>query len=505
MKPENKNFILFLIGSALISLCSAFLIWIQTSKYGIGDDMFFYPSMAQDVLNKGLDSVFYSSQVIYAPLYQFVLACLSKIFGLSVIAVARGFNIFLIFVFSLLSMALCRKLTKNLAILFAFGLFIIFSRPVNLVFSFAWSEPLFIFIILIITFSVEKTTYKRLILSGFLTSLAILTRYAGVALVPAICLYVFIQKNTLVEKIKKCFCYASLPTSTYIIYLIRNYYFTKTLMGPRTTSNTTFISNCDRAFSTVALWFSGSFYFLAILLFFVVGAFIWNYRNELAIFFTNISETVKFSLCFILVYSCFIVISTTTTALDPLDDRFMVPVFIPVLLIVFSLIIFACQITKKNKILIAMLLATFTICTVISFAKAWTKDIRVRKDHGAGGYNSEFWQENELIKYTKEHIQTNEYIFANNMLIRHILLDHKFISYIPQKIDKETSGKPSGITLENLIEKYPHFENAYILWFAKGYEDIFFSINELRSICEINTTADSLGNGTIFRVGKCKK
>ena len=505
MKTETKNLVLFYIGSLLISLLSAYFIWLQTSKYGIGEDMFFYTAMAQDILNKGLDSVFYSTQVIYAPLYQFLLASLAKLFNTEIINTARWFNIALSFSLSFLSILLCRKLTKNLIILFAFGLFISFSRPINLVFSHAWSEPLFIFFLLLITFSIEQTSYKRLILCGFLSALAILTRYAGVAIVPAVCLYIFIQKYELSEKIKKCFCYASIPTLTYITYLIRNYYFTKTLMGPRTTSNTTFISNCDRAFSTVALWFSGSFYFSAMFLLFVLGAFIWNYKEDFVKFLAKTSGTVNFSFCWTFVYSCFIIISTTTTALDPLDDRFMVPVFISVLLIIFSLIVFASQITKKNKILISMLLATFTICTVISFAKSWTKDMLVRKNHGAGGYNSEFWQENELIKYAREHIQTNEYIFANNLLIRYILLDHKFISYIPSKIDKETSGKPTGVTLENLISKYPHFENSYILWFAKGYENIFFSISELQSICEINTTADFPGNGSVFRVGKCKK
>ena len=504
MKTETKNLILFYIGSLLISLLSAYFIWLQTSKYGIGEDMFFYTAMAQDILNKGLDSVFYSTQVIYAPLYQFLLASLAKLFNAEITNIARWFNIALSFSLSFLSILLCRKLTKKLIILFLFGLFISFSRPINLVFSYAWSEPLFIFLILLITFSIEKTSYKRLILCGFLSATAILTRYAGVAIVPSVCLYIFIEEIKISEKIKKCFCYASIPTLTYIIYLARNYYFTKTLLGPRVSSNTGLISNCDRAFSTVALWFSGSFHFLAALLFFVLGAIIWQYRKELLEFLSHF-RTITFSCCFTIVYSLFIIISTTT-ALDPLDDRFMSPVFLSVLLIVFSLVIFIYNTSKTKKTLIIYAaFSIFTICTLLTFAKVWTKDITARTIHGAGGYNSEFWQENELIKYARENIRTNEYIFANNLLIHYILLDHKFISYIPSKIDKETSGKPTGVTLENLISKYPHFENSYILWFAKGYENIFFSISELQSICEINTTADFPGNGSVFRVGKCKK
>lgn len=505
MKTENQNSILFYLESFLISFFSAFLIWLQTSKYGIGLDFDFYPLMAQEISDKGLNSVLYSTQVVFAPLYQFTLACLSKISGSEIIIVARWFNIFLMFLFSFLSMILCRKLTRNLAILFALGLFITFSRPINLFFCHAVSEPLFILFLLIITLSVEQTTYKRLILSGFLTSLAILTRYAGVAIVPSVCLYIFIQKSEISEKIKKCFCYATFPTLIYISYIVRNYYFTGTLMGSRDASNTSFISNCDKAISTVAFWFSASFSFLAIILALFLGAFIWNYRQELLKFFMNIHGTIKFSFCFLVVYSFFIIISTTTTSLASLDDRFMIPVFLPALLIVFSLIVFAHSLPNKNKTLVCSLFLIFLICSLGTFAKAVTKDINVRINNGAGGANSTFWRENELTKYAANNIRPDEYIFANNLLIQYILPEQKFISYIPQKICAETSKKPTGITLENLIERYPHFENSYILWFAKGYPKIFFSINELQRVCTIEPILDYPESGTVFRVGKCKK
>lgn len=505
MKTETKNLILFHAISLLISLSSAFLIWLQTSKYGIGLDFDPYPLMAQDILDKGLDSVLYSTQVLWAPLYQFVLACLSKIFGTTIINVARWLNIFLIFAFSFLSMVLCRKLTKNLIILFAFGLSITFSRPINLFFCHAVSEPLFILFLLIITFAVEKTTYKRLILSGFLTSLAILTRYAGVAIVPSVCLYIFIQKSEFAEKIKKCFCYSTIPTLTYILYLVRNYYFTGTLMGPRTTSNSGLISNCERAVSTVVLWFSAPFPFLAMILFIVLGAFIWHYKQELIDFFLNISTTFKFSFCFFIIYSSFVILTSTITLLAPLDDRFMLPVFLPVLLVVFSIVVFACSVTNKNKALLYSLFLIFAFCSFGTFIKSTTKEINKRIDYGAGGANSAFWQENELIKYARNRIKTNEYIFTNNLLIQYFLPEHKFISYIPRKIYTETSKKPTGITLENLIEKYPHFENSYLLWFAKGYPKIFFSINELAKVCEIETLSLKDEDGTVFKIGKCKK
>ena len=56
---ETKNLTVFYIGSFLISLLSAYFIWLQTSRYGIGIDPG-YPEMAEDFLKFGPTFVFYS-------------------------------------------------------------------------------------------------------------------------------------------------------------------------------------------------------------------------------------------------------------------------------------------------------------------------------------------------------------------------------------------------------------------------------------------------------------
>ncbi|MBR4532301.1 glycosyltransferase family 39 protein [bacterium] len=498
----DRNSLLFFLISTVNAFVLSYFIYMETSKYGVGIVMV-YPQIAQKIVNEGLASILTSRQVAFAPLYQFLLAFLSKIFNFEVIESARYFNIFLVACSFLLASTLFRKLTKSWILLLVFEFSIVFSAPINFVFSYANSEPLFIIIIIIITFSVEKTSYNRLVLSGFLTSLAILTRYAGVAIVPSVCLYIFIQKSGLSEKIKKCFCYATIPSLTYILYLTRNYYFTGTLMGERTSSIAGFLSNTDRAVFSVSSWFSGSYFFLILVFFTILGAIIWNYRTELFHFYTNTSGTVKFSFCFVIVYSLFIIISCTTTALEPLGSRFMSPLFISLLLVLLSFVVFIFQ-QHIEKTLILAFVFIFCICLILSFYKT-IKDINFRKNDGAGDCTTTFWHENKLLNFAANNIDKNANIWVNNCLCTQIILkEHKNISYIPWKRKDSLSNESTGNTLDNLAQNY-QLEKSFIIWYKSRSivdPDVTFSINELQSICKIDEVM-ATDEGILYEVKKC--
>ena len=508
MKTETKNLTLFYIGSFLISLLSAYFIWLQTSRYGIGlsPDSVTYLRLSESISKEGLIFIIQNKDATFPPLYPLVLALFSNIFHADHISFARWFNIALSFCFTFLSIFLVRKLTKNLALLFVFGLFISFSRSINLVFSHAWSEPLFIFLLLLITFTIEKTNYKNLILCSFLSTLAILTRYAGVAIVPAVCLYLFIQKNGLPEKVKKCFCYSVIPTSTYIIYLIRNYYFTKTLMGHRAASNTGLISNCDRAFSTVAFWFSpDKYFFMSVFLILILGAFVWNYKEDLISYVLNSQKIVIFSACFSLVYSSFIIISSTTIAYDLINNRLMSPIFLSILLLLFTFILFCTHIVltaKKREVLAYSMLSIFIVCQLLSFANTWKQDIFSRQKNGAEGYTSTFWQENELLDYIKKH--KNDFsatIYSNDPRAFFVINRNIKAKLLPLK-KYYNSNETTGITLENLSIKIPDFENSYLVYFNSIRLHESFSLEEFQSVCKMENIVEN-SDGFIFKVNAC--
>ncbi len=495
MKTEIKNSILFYFASFIISLLSVFLIWIQTSKYGINlsPDSTVYMKWSQNILDNGIKFIITNNDANWPPLYPIIVAVFSKTLNLDPVIFARHLNCCLIFFCCLFTIALLKRISQKFSIIF--GFFIPWSIPFNFVFSFAWSEPLFIFILLLIIFSLKKTDYKHMILCGCLTSFAILTRYAGVTIVMTVCLYIFIQKIELAAKIKKCFCYAFIPTSTYIIYLARNYYFSKTLMGPRSTSNTGLISNCNRAFSTVTSWFNGSYSFLFAFLLLVLGAYLYIILVRHNMNFTSLihscvklPETVKFSFCFILVYSVFIIISSTTTAYNLIDDRLMAPIF-PFALIIAHFIFSYCNILttpNSNNRFLFNILSGLSLLILLASIVNTLRDTNYRKSHGIYGYHSTFWQENELVSYLKNQdiIQPADTVFSN---------DPFALFLVDRKID--------AARILNL--RYSDFERSFLIFFNIP-SSLSYSYTEHKKYCEIEKVTETK-DGILYKVGKCKR
>lgn len=506
-KNKIKNLVVFCAESLLISLLSAYLIWLQTSKYGLGlrPDSIRYLKWADAISKEGFRFVINNNSAICPPFYPLLLSFVSTLFHVNILVAARWFNIVLAFVFSFSAMVLCRKVTKNPLLLFTAGVFIVFAKPINFVFSLAGSEPLFIFLILLITFSLEKVSYKCLMLCGLLTSMAILTRYAGVSIVPAVCLYIFIQKSGMPEKIKKCFAYSLIPTLTYIMYLARNYYFTQTLMGTRHPSKTGLISNCDRAFSTIIGWLfdrQQPYNFIGFAVLLIIGAFIWNYRYELRQYFFKLPEIIKFSACYCLIYFVFITVSSTTTAYDLINDRLMLPVFPSVLLSVLCFVVFCCTLQDKNKFLVLGMLAVSIYC-LVTFSLKTLQDVNFRKNNGAGGYASVFWQENKLLNYFKENdLILSETIYTNNPWAFYLVDKKLQTNLIPEK-KYYNSIESTGITLENLTDKITDFEKSYLAYFKFGCASDFFTLAELQSVCRMETVIET-ADGNLYKVGKCK-
>ncbi|MBR6422530.1 hypothetical protein IKS86_07460, partial [bacterium] len=176
-------------------------------------------------------------------------------------------------------------------------------------------------------------------------------------------------------------------------------------------------------------------------------------------------------------------------AYDLINDRLMAPVFLSALLLLFSLVVFGYKTPKKEKFLFYLLLSMLVVCTLISFAKAWTKDINFRKNHGAGGYNSEFWQENKLVKNVKKNKLDSSLKIYTNDIYSFFIIDKKIKPLdIAQKKDSELSD----------------FENSFIVYFNNIDQSDTFTLKELQNICEMTIITENI-DGFILRINKCSK
>ena len=159
---------------------------------------------------------------------------------------------------------------------------------------------------------------------------------------------------------------------------------------------------------------------------------------------------------------------------------------------------------KKDKILAYVMLSMFITCMIFSFANTWKNDVFFKKNNGAGGYASAFWQENKLLEYFKKNkLNPSEKIYTND-IYSFFLADKKIIpSDIPWK-KYRNSSKVTSITLENFAIKNPDFENSLLVYFNNNDQPYAFTLTELQIICEMETVVKTI-DGSVFRVGKCKK
>jgi hypothetical protein len=174
----------------LLSLLAAGLVFIATSRYGIGlnTDSIGYVTTAQ-FLRAGKGFYTYDEgipYVKYPPLYPVGIAFFRLFFQ----DVYEGIRLFHVITASLIvyvSGMFFRQFFPNvIAILGAF--LVTISPPLLFTHTMAWSEPFFILLLMLFFLQLpsylEHSTIKGTVFLAFLTALATLQRYIGIALLP---------------------------------------------------------------------------------------------------------------------------------------------------------------------------------------------------------------------------------------------------------------------------------------------------------------------------------
>ena len=219
--------------------------------------------------------------------------------------------------------------------LFSFTLF-------NLVWTMAWSEPLFIALSLgvLTLLSEERLSQRRELLAGCLIVLAFSTRYVGVTLIATAFLLSFRadgEKRFCVDW-KRALWTCFVPALCFGLLVLRNWFVASTLMGPRSASNYTFAQNVFLALRTFYDWFClvnphwiplighrlPSNAALNLIEFGVFAAVValWVKRGR----WGKANSVVRTHTVFLIVFVSFMVVTSTTTHYDALGARLLSPV-----------------------------------------------------------------------------------------------------------------------------------------------------------------------------------
>ena len=356
---------------AAFSTLGTFLVLVRGSTYGVGvnPDSVTYISTARSLLaGNGFIDWDGSSYTVFPPLFPLLLA-LTGIFGPDPADTAGYVNAFLcglaIFLSSLWLWQHLRarpaptSRTLQTYLLLWAAVVLILSPPLLRIASFALSEPLFILLTIsaLFTFNTFLDTGKRasLVLAAIFTSLACLTRYVGITIPATICLLLLFRKgDTPSKKATDTVIYALIVGTPLSVWLLRNFLVSGTWTGLRYPTQYSFLFNLKNMFVILADWvlpwpwileienllarlFSvevvtpQQFLVLLIptLLMFGVGAWVCLTRLPL-----HHVRPIVLLATFTAVYLVFLIIAISVHGYDPVNTRYMAPVYIPLLCIV---------------------------------------------------------------------------------------------------------------------------------------------------------------------------
>ena len=224
-----------MIFLVLISIIG-FYYFLTPHSLGISPDSVVYLSVADNLLSgKGLTipfSYIYSDTVNpplthYPPLYSFSLALVGW-FGFELHSAAFYLNLLLFFVNLSLAGSITYYVTRSawIVIMIIIGEAIVLSG----FHSMAWSEPMFFMFmflsILAFIFFICRPSPSLLFLGGLISSLAILTRYAGISLILFWVLgLLFILPFSIKNKILFSIYFSVLSLVPIVIFIFRNLMF----------------------------------------------------------------------------------------------------------------------------------------------------------------------------------------------------------------------------------------------------------------------------------------
>lgn len=399
----------------LISLLGFLTILIYTAHSGIGisPDSIVYLSVARNMDAHGQLMDYTSSPIVdfpvFYPFFLSVVGFLSRVDQLAAAPYINGTLLAAIIIITGYLIDSFEGVTKWYK--WVILIMIAVSPSFLDVYGMLWSETLFILltIIFIAVFSryLRKRTTASLLICAGIAAIACITRYAGVTIIgTGLMVLVFDRSLELRKKILHCLIFGSVSVSLLIANLIRNTMITGSLTGPRE-KGILYLSDNIVFFGRVICWWlpvdsdlarvvSG----IAIVIFIIISAMFllrsWFKKN-----YAGAENTFA---AFFIVYTVFIIAISTLSHFEQINNRFVSPVFVPMMI---ALTAWIPRTLRSLKPLQSRLMLSVVILAAVVFEYHQYTTVNAMydeaKNYGIAGYTEDYWKTNETAKFLREH------------------------------------------------------------------------------------------------------
>jgi 4-amino-4-deoxy-L-arabinose transferase-like glycosyltransferase len=485
------------------------LVLAATSRYGIGlsADSVTYLAAARNLL-AGRGYVNFDGEPVLAfpPLFSAVMAVISASF-FDPVGVARFLNAFCFGLVVVLATHWIFRHLHSRFLAFLGGAAVLFSTALIGISTYAWSEPIFVLLTMLILLQFERSDFTDSpvpwALTGLFAALAILDRYAGIVLViTGIVLLAVKRTNSITSRLGRLVLFLSIAMLPISLWFYRNYKISSTITGYRVAADRTFLQSIHDTIKILSIWFLPRLiplHYRVSLLLLLMIVVLWIVLRVLRIEITvaDITEIIPF-LLFTFLYTIFMIYTTSTTALSQIDDRYMSPIFIPLMLSLFYLLdrwMYKYSLNTEN-ILPRTVLATCLVIWLIYPVAMTSKTVMADIEQGAGGFHTAYWMESDLISYLQSNKLSGS-VYTNEPSAVYALTGQIY-NPSPEKFAYE-SQEPTDDLVRFQADLKSHGV-LYIVWFGtdwwKGY---LYDIDELANGCALEKIA-TLKNGDIYRM-----
>jgi hypothetical protein len=498
----------------LLGVGGLILILLETSRYGAGlvpDSVGYISGAANLAAGLGLVSYDGTPLVGLPPLYPAVLALVSLLLKLDMTASA---TIVAVVLFGLIVYLSGLLLSRHLSLSPAFALLaavsFLMSPLLMSISAIAWTEPLFIFLVLLFLLNLETYLARNdvcsFIVIALSAALACLTRYLGVTfiLTGVVVIMLFSRKDWRARALSAV-CFALISFLPLGLWMIRNFAISGTLFGPRLPSDHTIPQSIEFTSNVLLSWFvpaaiiaHRSLLLVSSLVIGFLMGLVW--KGDFARWRTLFVQLASI-LLFIVIYTAVLIASSSTAAIDPIDDRYLSPIFVPLSIFLFVLVEqLAERMTKyRSPALVKTVLITASAIWLIWFPlRSTISDTLNRLNEGAGGFSTLTWKESTLFQYlAKQPIGTDNAIYSNAPDVLYVLADIKG-KMSPTKTMDNCRVQINDIS--KLKGAWPSESGAYLIWSDKvDWRCYLFTPEELSTIADVRLIT-RLGDGEIYSV-----
>ncbi len=485
----------------LLAACGSGLVLYATARYGAGvsPDSVNYIATARNIV-AGLGVVSYQQTafVLQPPLLPLVLAGIGLVGGADPLAGAAAINALVfggtILAAGALGLCVC-ACSRMVAVVLA--LLVLLAWPLLDVAVMVWSEPLFVLLIVLALLTanwyLQRPTWGALGIFAAVVALCPFVRYIGLLVILWGGLVIFLSwgKATWARTLRQLALFLFITLTPIGLWLLRNYLAAGTTTGTRAPSLLSLTQNLELLANTLLRWslplasaaptWLGWLLLVGIGLF--LGALIVGLAGRWRQSFPAL-DTLAPALLFVILYSVLLVASATLAASDPIGNRLLAPVHVPLALLGLCAAAWGgAQIRRRMARSRASghALAIVGLLLIGLWVLLRTGSVleQVQRWHtvGAGGYNTQAWQESALVAYLRSHDLASECTLTSNVpdALYYFTGQRSLLTPAKTAYNAHTQVAP----LQELRNHWPAVTPLCVVWFDRVQRDFLYARSEL--------------------------